>query len=79
MLDAHVPPVARMPGIGDVAGGVDRRDIGLEVLVGDDPVVDGQPAPGARDVGPGSHADSGDDQVGRLGGAIGEDDLLHAP
>ena len=42
VLGAHVAVVVRVPGVGDVAGGVDARDGGLEVLVDDDAVVDMQ-------------------------------------
>ncbi len=75
MLDAQALPVVRVEGVGDVPGGEDPGSGGGEVLVDEDPVVDGQSCR-LGELGTGSDADSDDDDVGSLDAAVAEDDCF---
>ncbi len=75
MLDAQVPAVVRVPCVGGVTRGIDARDARLEVLVGEDAVVDPQPGR-LGELGAGGDANADDDDVGDLDSAVGEDDCL---
>ncbi len=72
MLYPDVPAEARMPGGGDVAGGVDARHGGAQVLVdGNATLLDLEPS-AQRQLRARDRADADDDQVGRQAGAIGQ-------
>ena len=62
VLDADPLAVEGVLGVGDVAGGEHARRAGLEALVDEDPVVDGEPGLG-RELGARLHADADDHEV----------------
>ncbi len=76
MLDADVLLVAGVPGVGDIARGVDIGDVGLEVLVDEDAVVDPEPGRLIGQLGSRGDADADDHDICGLDATVAEDDLL---
>ena len=79
MLDPDVAPEARVPSRGHVAGGVDVRDRGAQVLVDGDPALGCLEPAAHRELEPRNRAHADDDQVGRHPMSVRQADLLDGP
>jgi hypothetical protein len=78
VLDADPRPVVRVLGVGRIAGDEDVRRAGLQVLVGEDPVLDGDPGLG-REPDPRLHPYPDDHEVALQPAPVGGAHPLDRP